>query len=345
MPSIFDLVQSNEIAAYWSELTQDRAPYLGETLFPNSKKLGLDLKWLKGSKGLPVVLKLSAFDAQAVPRERIKFDKISAEMPFFKESLYIDEELRQELNKVLETGNQVYIDSIMNRVFDDTVSLTESAAVSRERMRMMLLTTGTISMASNGQSYTYDYGLDENQKPTVTTSWSDETAPIIDDIRTWQNEREDATGTRPTRGMLSRKTWNYLLKNEEIRNGILGNNSAAPVSDAQVRTYLMSMLDLDLTVNSKRYKDEAGAVKAYVPDDLIVLFPTGTLGNTWFGTTPEESDLMSSSITNVSIVDTGVAVTTMQRVDPVNVETKVTQICLPSFEQADTVVIADVATE
>lgn len=82
-------------------------------------------------------------------------------MPFFKESLYIDEELRQELNKVLETGNQVYIDSIMNRVFDDTVSLTESAAVSRERMRMMLLTTGTISMASNGQSYTYDYGLDE----------------------------------------------------------------------------------------------------------------------------------------------------------------------------------------
>ena len=345
MPSIFDLVQSNEIAAYWSELTQDRAPYLGETLFPNSKKLGLDLKWLKGSKGLPVVLKLSAFDAQAVPRERIKFDKISAEMPFFKESLYVDEELRQELNKVLETGNQVYIDSIMNRVFDDTVSLTESAAVSRERMRMMLLTTGTISMASNGQSYTYDYGLDENQKPTVTTSWSDETAPIIDDIRTWQNEREDATGTRPTRGMLSRKTWNYLLKNEEIRNGILGNNSAAPVSDAQVRTYLMSMLDLDLTVNSKRYKDETGAVKAYVPDDLIVLFPTGTLGNTWFGTTPEESDLMSSSITNVSIVDTGVAVTTMQRVDPVNVETKVTQICLPSFEQADTVVIADVATE
>lgn len=345
MPSIFDLVQSNEIAAYWSELTQDRAPYLGETLFPNSKKLGLDLKWLKGSKGLPVVLKLSAFDAQAVPRERIKFDKISAEMPFFKESLYIDEELRQELNKVLETGNQVYIDSIMNRVFDDTVSLTESAAVSRERMRMMLLTTGTISMASNGQSYTYDYGLDENQKPTVTTSWSDETAPIIDDIRTWQNEREDATGTRPTRGMLSRKTWNYLLKNEEIRNGILGNNSAAPVSDAQVRTYLMSMLDLDLTVNSKRYKDEAGAVKAYVPDDLIVLFPTGTLGNTWFGTTPEESDLMSSSITNVSIVDTGVAVTTMQRVDPVNVETKVTQICLPSFEQADTIVIADVAAE
>lgn len=345
MPSIFDLVQSNEIAAYWSELTQDRAPYLGETLFPSSKKLGLDLKWLKGSKGLPVALKLSAFDAQAVPRERIKFDKISAEMPFFKESLYIDEELRQELNKVLETGNQVYIDSIMNRVFDDVTSLTESAAVSRERMRMMLLTTGTISMASNGQSYTYDYGLDEDQKPTVTTSWSDETAPIIDDIRTWQNEREDATGTRPTRGMLSRKTWNYLLKNEEIRNGILGNNSAAPVSDAQVRTYLMSMLDLDLTVNSKRYKDEAGAVKAYVPDDLIVLFPTGTLGNTWFGTTPEESDLMSSSITNVSIVDTGVAVTTMQRVDPVNVETKVTQICLPSFEQADTVVIADVAAE
>lgn len=41
MPSIFDLVQSNEIAAYWSELTQDRAPYLGETLFQIARNLDL----------------------------------------------------------------------------------------------------------------------------------------------------------------------------------------------------------------------------------------------------------------------------------------------------------------
>ena len=75
----------------------------------------------------------------------------------------------------------------------------------------------------------------------------------------------------------------------------------------------------------------------------MVLFPSGTLGKTWFGTTPEESDLMTGANASVSIVDTGVAITTMKHDDPVNVETKVTMICLPSFEQADQVYILDIS--
>ena len=101
--SIFDLVKAPELTSYWEERTQDLPPYLGEELFPADKKLGLRLDWIKGAKGLPIVLKPSAFDVGAVPRPRIGFDKLSAQMPFFKESSYIDEELRQELNMVMET--------------------------------------------------------------------------------------------------------------------------------------------------------------------------------------------------------------------------------------------------
>lgn len=343
MPTIFDLVTAPELTSYWTELNQDRQPYLGETLFPNQKKLGLDLKWLKGSKGLPVVLKLSALDAQAVPRTRIGFEKVSAEMPFFKESMYIDEEMRQELNKVLESGNDTYIDAVLNRIFDDEGTLIDSAGVARERMRMMLLTTGTIAMASNGQSYTYDYGLSEAQKPTVETSWSTPTADIVGDIRTWQDEREDETGVRPTRAICSRKTFSYILNNTAIKNGVWGNTNTAPINEAKAKQYLMDELDLEVLVYTKRYKDETGATQKYVPDDTFVLIPSGDLGYTWFGTTPEESDLMASSaVDNVAIVETGVAVTTMRHADPVNVETKVSQISLPSFEAADQIVIADV---
>ena len=39
------------------------------------------------------------------------------------------------------------------------------------------------------------------------------------------------------------------------------------------------------------------------------MYPDGNLGKTWFGTTPEESDLMASAVANVRITDTGVAVT------------------------------------
>ena len=82
--TIFDLVQAQDIAAYWETLTQDRPPYMFESLFPADKKLGLDLSYIKGSSGLPVALNVSAFDVQAVPRNRIGFEKMSAEMPFFK---------------------------------------------------------------------------------------------------------------------------------------------------------------------------------------------------------------------------------------------------------------------
>ena len=113
------------------------------------------------------------------------------------------------------------------------------------------------------------------------------------------------------------------------------------VNDKKVIDYLMDELPDGIAINDERYLDEAGDVQKYVPDDVFVLLPPQTLGKTWFGTTPEESDLMTSGVANVTIVDTGVAVTTVTHSDPVNVETKVTQICLPSFEAADEVFIID----
>ena len=341
--SIFDLVLAQEITAHWNILVKDEPPYVGESLWPNLKKMGLDLKYLLGAQGLPVVLKPSAFDSKAIPRDRIGFQKLSMEMPFFKESLYVDEIIRQELNIVLETGNTSYIDSVMNRVFNDQMVLLRGARAQRERLRMMALTTGAIDITANGEELKYDYHMPEANKVTAVKNWSDPSALIIDEIRSWQDGVEDLTGSRPTRGMCSRKTWGYFLVNSQIKSTIFVNsNGMTPaLSDVQVQQYIMQQLGLSLNVNTKRYINEAKASMRFVPDDLLVLFPEGSLGNTWFGTTPEESDLMSGSAANVSITDTGVAVTTIQHADPVNVETKVTMICLPSFEAADKVLIAD----
>lgn len=342
--SIFDLIKAPELTSYWEEHIQDMPPYLGEELFPADKKLGLKLDWIKGANGLPVVLKPSAFDAGAVPRARIGFDKLSTQMPFFKESTYVDEELRQELNMVLETGNQAYIDAVVRRVFADETHLLEGARARREEMRMMALTTGAIAITANGQAYNYDYGMPADHKSEVTTSWSTTTSDPIEDMRTAMDKIEDDTGIRPTRGVCTRKTWGYLRKNEKIIKSIfvLSNGQVSALSDARLSQYLMDELGLELIVYGKRYKNDAGTATQFVPDDTVVLFPAGNLGTTWFGTTPEESDLMGGKVANVSITDVGVAVTTIEKADPVNVETKVTMICLPSFEAADSVYILDV---
>ena len=342
--SIFDLMKSGELTAYWEELTKDEAPYPCEELFPNDKKRGITLKWIKGSKGLPVVLKTSAFDVNAIPRARIGFDKLTSEMPYFKESTYIDEELRQELNMVLETGNQAYIDSVMNKIFDDETRLLRGAAASRERMRMMALTTGVVSMAANGQAFTFDYGIPTGHKSEVTKSWSDPTSDPIEDIRVAKDKISDDTGAVITRAMCDGKTWRYIRNNEKVKKAIFVlTNGAGAVTDKQLRQYIMDELEIEIFVNDKRYKDEKEEVKKFMPENTFVMFPEGELGKTWFGTTPAESDLMSGSVANVSITDTGVAVTTVKKTDPVNVDTKVSMIYLPSFEAMDQILIADLS--
>ena len=339
--TIFDLMQSTELVAYWEELTQDEAPYPCEELFPDDKKRGISLKWIKGSKGLPVVLKTSAFDVHAIPRARIGFEKLTAEMPYFKESTYIDEELRQELNLVLETGNQAYIDSVMNKIFDDETRLLRGARASRERMRMMALTTGIISMAANGQSFTFDYGV--THKGNASISWSDHTnSDPIEDIRAAKEKIQDETGAVITRAMCDGVTWRHIRNNEKIKKMIFVlTNGVGTVSDQKLHQFISDELEIQVVVNDKRYNDESGNSTKFMPSDTFVMFPDGDLGKTWFGTTPAESDLMSSSVANVSITDTGVAVTTVEKADPVNVETIVSMICLPSFEAADQVFIID----
>ena len=94
---------------------------------------------------------------------------------------------------------------------------------------------------------------------------------------------------------------------------------------------------------SRILHNEAGNFTGYFADDIFVLMPEGPLGETHYGTTPEESDLMTGATSaEVSLVNNSVAVTTSKIVDPVNVETKVSMVMLPSFEQADAVFILDV---
>ena len=344
--TIYDYITSKEIAAYYNTKAAQTTlpPYLGEELFPNKKQLGLDLSYIKGAKGLAKILKLSAFDAKAVKRDRIGFDKIQTEMPFFKEAMSVDEKTRQELLRVIQTGNQELIDLVLNKIFNDELTLLEGASVVRERMRMQLLSTGTIVMANNGQTYEYDYGVPASHKVSPINLWSvTNSADPVADITAWQDLLETAGYGRPTRAITSRRVLSAMAKIESVKNAIyiLGQGKVTP-DEASVKAYIADRTGLDIVVYEKFYADVDGTTKRMIADDLFIMIPEGQLGNTYFGTTPEEADLLGSNVANVSIVDTGVAVTTSKLVDPVNVDTKVSQICLPSFEAADQIIIADV---
>ena len=84
------------------------------------------------------------------------------------------------------------------------------------------------------------------------------------------------------------------------------------------------------------------AVDALIPQ---VSIPDGALGSTWYGTTPEEADLQGASGAEVSIVNTGVAITRILQEHPVNINTFASEIVLPSFERMDEVAVLNVLGE
>jgi hypothetical protein len=348
--NIFDLITAKEIATYWTTADSNRIPYLGATLFPAKKQLGLDLKWIKGSQGLPVALKASAFDAKAPLRDRIGIKSVETEMPFFREAMRIGEKERQELNKAADAANAGFLKPVITRIYDDIGSLVDGANVVPERMIMQLLSTGCISLVGEADgvrvNYDYDYKLPAAHKATLTSTdkWSDtEHSTPIDDIQEKQDKIEEDTGERPSRALCTRKTWNYLLKNKSIKldmNPAGGTNVI--FTDAMLRQYLQTKVGLDVVVYNKKFAQGGTAVQ-FFPDDYFTFLPAGTLGNTYYGTTPEESDLMSGATTaDVQIVNTGVAITTIKEPHPVNVQTIVSEIVLPSFEQIDKIFILKV---
>lgn len=344
--TIFDYFTSKALASYYNTRVAElnMQPFLGEELFPARKKMGLNLKWIKGAKGLSTSLSLSAFDVKSTKKDRIGFESLQTRMPFFKNDMLIDEELRQELLIAIEAGNTDYIDTILRNIFDDVTTLLDAAAVARERMRMQLISTGTIVMANNGQEYSYDYGMAEDQKFEASKKWNAEGADPLADVIAMQDVIENKGYARPRRAITSRAVVRALMKNAGIKEAIyVMSNGKVTLTEANVLAYFRDNANLSIAVYDKSYLDENGVAQRYIPEDLFILIPEGQLGNTWFGTTPEEADLRSGATdAEVTIVDTGVAVTTTKTTDPVSVDTKVSQVVMPSFEAADQVIIGEV---
>ena len=341
---IFDLVSAANIAQYWIEKNVNEQPLLGETLFPAVREIGIKLEWIKGAKNQPVGLRLAAYDTKAIRRDRQGFEESSTKMPFFKESMYIDEELRQNLNTLMQTNNEQVINQILTKIFDDEITLVKAARVTLERMRMEALTAGTVTLGSNGQAYSYDYGVPADQKVDVTKVWSDPSADIIGDITKFVEDMK-AKGVVITRAVCNSSVAKNFRTNNAIKNAIyVFANGTVNVTTARALDYIFNETGISIYVYDDVYVNESGQAVKYVPDNTLVLMPEGTLGNTHFGVTPEESDLSNSLNAEVSIIENGVAVTTYGTEDPVNVETKVSMVALPSFERANEIVIVDTNT-
>lgn len=350
------LFSPQAIGANWTEAASNRIPYMGEGLFPARKRAGLDLKWIKGNKGVPISLMPSAFDAKATFRDRIGVEKIETEMPFFREGFKVKERDRQDILRALDS-NDPYAQAAIARVFDDANNLIEGALVVSERERMQLLfpLNGNvgITIQANGVDYTYNYDPLGEWKASnyfelteQTQKWTDHThSDPFGDIQEAKDAISAKTGSDLRIAIMNKATFKELRQNTNIQARFITRSGAALgyLTDPEIIALLKDTNDLDgVVLYDKQFRNESKVASKFVPDGYVALVPAGTLGETWYGTTPEEADLMGKGVANVQLVQTGIAVTQEVTVNPVNVNTYASEIVLPSYERMDEVAVIKV---
>ena len=355
--SIFDIVTPGNVISYYDSRMANQDTYMGEMLFPATKQLGTELTKIGGRAGVPVELKASAFDVQATFRDRLSVETRTQTMPFFKEGMRVDEKIRQQLLNLASAGNAQVLAPLVRNIFDDTSNLLRGARVTRERMVMELISTGKIAINNNGVAMEYDYGIDEDyQKVKASEAWSDtENSNPLKDMRDWVEDFKIRYGVTLGYAVMTSKTFSYIANNKNVIKQLyptVTDPSGLMIRNEQVKQLVQDTVGVRILINNNIYATQVrGANKKFFPDNVVSFLPdSGVLGNMVFGTTPEEVDLLNSALTSakVQITDTGVAVKTSVSYDPVNVNTIVSQICLPSFNSdveggAGLILIAKVA--
>lgn len=351
-----DVFTAEAIALNYTNAASNAIPYLGTGFFPSQKKAGLDLKWIKGHNGLAVSLMPSTFDAKSTFRDRVGISMSETEMPFFRESMLVKEKDEQEIMRVQDSKDP-YAAQVLDNIFNDTKTLVDGANVVPERMIMQLLAplNGSvgIEIKANNVDYTYNYDPDGSWKAEhyakITTDadkWSTSaTCDPLFDIETALDAQEAASGNRPEILLMSKATFNMIKNSAKVRSGILVQNTTANVNytSAKVKQYVEEELSVTIIIYNKQFKNESGTAKKFYPDNIVMMLPNGAIGTTWYGTTPEERTLTAKSDADVSIVNTGVAVSVTITDDPVNTKTTVSEIVLPSFERMNECYAMEVA--
>lgn len=345
---------AKELASYHAAVKQARGSFLGETLFPIERTTQMSISWVKGYNAENVVLQPAAFDTKAVIRSLREGEKVSTELPYFKEAMLFTEEQRRTIISGFSSyGEKIALD-LMEPVYKQYGQLVDGAMVQAERMRMALLSQGKFIVESNvsasGKSVQYDVNYDpggawaanNNLEIQGTSKWTaanKDTSDPINDLLEAIQVHSETNGAETSRILMNSATLRGIMTSESIRKYL--RPLGGVVTRGEVLEFIEKETEAKILFNNKFYKDEAGVTQKFYPDGYVTLLPGVTVGQTKCGTTPTEFDLLNKPETssNVAITHEGIAIQTVLIKDPVNIETIVSATLMPSFEGMQSVYV------
>jgi hypothetical protein len=366
--NIFDAVSPRALATFITEANDPLKPAaFGESLFPTSYVPGMNMSYIKDKTNLHVALRPSALDAEPTIRGRKGFERVTEELPFFREAYFVGEKDYAQLSAVYNGDMSAdYVSQIRDQFLDDGLDLYNGALMQLEAMRMQLLSKGGIIELSDG-GIRYDFEMPHENKFAVAggAEWNlTAAADPIADLRKWRRDMQDGPGrTAPAIIVMSEKTWGYIMDNEKINQaywaerGITISAGVGPtVSSDAFMDYMSRKLNTGVydsspvtfrVIAGSYHPHEDSPSTPFFADDRVALLPLANLGKTYYTDTPESKFNASGRNTGkfqLETMDTGISIgQTMPDKPPLSLETWVSMIAMPSFQAVDKCGLAVVA--
>lgn len=339
MPRLDEVFNTKELINYYSE--RQMPAMLGESLFPNRKIQDIEFDMILGRGGLPVSASVHALDTETQIASREAIQKGAQGLALIKRQIPITE---KDIIKINNPRTDAELEMVVSQLYNDSEKMVEGVRVRAEAMRMELLSSGKIKIEENGVKVTIDYKVPSGNKKTF--DWSNaETSKPLEDLETLASAVEDASGSRPSRMLTSRKNKNALCKNVSIREAYHGVNAAKILTLTQLNSLLSDLQLPTLVTYEAKYKIEGAKgyeTKRYFPENVVSMFSDGDIGESIWGLTAEEVALIGSGQMETASMVGNIFVGTYTKVDPVSEWTKAAATMMPSCPYADEIGIGTI---
>ncbi|MFI9123888.1 major capsid protein [Streptomyces bikiniensis] len=338
MQLIAEYATPAELTGYAREALRDREEnqFSLNRWLPNDTINDLSYRFTRGGGGLTDAAVFRAFDAESDIGTRPGGARVSGELPPISRKIPVSEYDQIRMRNI--NANEELRDALEA----DSVRLVNAIAARMELARGDALFNGSVTINENRVIASVDFGRSGSHSVAAGTVWSDtENAPAYDNLQAWLDVYNTTNGQLPEFTLMSRKIYNFLRRNKQIRELAFSGGASAPT--VLTRDALNSVLgdfDIPPVVIYDAKVNVDGVATRVTPEDKILFLPAQgeTAGKTLWGVPTEANDPRYGLLGDGA----GVAVGAYKSEDPQTLWTRATAIALPVVAAPDLTFVADV---
>lgn len=306
---------------------------------PDNNVNDLSYRFTKGGGNLVDAAVYRNYDAESDVGIREGGARVYGELPPISRKMPLG-----EYERIKRRSLNAQAEELRAALESDAMRLSQGIAARVEMARGEALFNASINFNENGVVGGVDFGRTAGNTVSAGTTWDDVTAPITDDLETWQEYYLALNGFMPDRMLMGRKIFNYMRRNNQLKNVIFPNSGKASTSIPTLTpgqlTDALSAAGLPAPIIYDAQVNVAGTSTRVTPVNKVSLLPPANVkvGETLWGTPIESADPRYGLAGN----EAGVAVGAYYSEDPQTLWTRATAIVLPIVGNPDVTMTATV---